>query len=251
MYLQIIRILLAPAIAFAFAFSMAAAAQDYQTIFEKEWKEAEKYITGQKEIWMVIFSEFGLRAELAEAVVFPELIRYSALQDFIETTAVKVLYLQGGTRGADFSIGRFQMKPSFAEALERDWMQTALRHEYELYFDLADNVYARSPPTPPPPRRTRIRRLDAPEWQCIYLALFLKLLYHRFPELADKETIEQVRFCATAYNASFRDSYETIRAMSDRRFFHTDFMPTAGTVYYSYSDIAVSYYKSTHGDRIW
>ena len=81
MYLQIIRILLAPAI--AFAFSMAAAAQDYQTIFEKEWKEAEKYITGQKEIWMVIFSEFGLRAELAEAVVFPELIRYSALQDFI------------------------------------------------------------------------------------------------------------------------------------------------------------------------
>ena len=152
MYLQIIRILLAPAI--AFAFSMAAAAQDYQTIFEKEWKEAEKYITGQKEIWMVIFSEFGLRAKLAEAVVFPELIRYSALQDFIETTAVKVLYLQGGTRGADFSIGRFQMKPSFAEALERDWMQTALRHEYELYFDLADNVYA---------RRTRIRRLDAPE----------------------------------------------------------------------------------------
>ena len=242
MYLQIIRILLAPAIAFAFAFSMAAAAQDYQTIFEKEWKEAEKYITGQKEIWMVIFSEFGLRAELAEAVVFPELIRYSALQDFIETTAVKVLYLQGGTRGADFSIGRFQMKPSFAEALERDWMHTALRHEYELYFDLADNVYA---------RRTRIRRLAAPEWQCIYLALFLKLLYHRFPELADKETIEQVRFCATAYNASFRDSYETIRAMSDRRFFHTDFMPTAGTVYYSYSDIAVSYYKSTHGDRIW
>lgn len=240
MYLQIIRILLAPAI--AFAFSMAAAAQDYQTIFEKEWKEAEKYITGQKEIWMVIFSEFGLRAELAEAVVFPELIRYSALQ--VEDLDGRCLYkvLQGGTRGADFSIGRFQMKPSFAEALERDWMQTALRHEYELYFDLADNVYA---------RRTRIRRLDAPEWQRIYLALFLKLLYHRFPELADKETIEQVRFCATAYNASFRDSYETIRAMSDRRFFHTDFMPTAGTVYYSYSDIAVSYYKSTHGDRIW
>ena len=128
MYLQIIRILLAPAIAFAFAFSMAAAAQDYQTIFEKEWKEAEKYITGQKEIWMVIFSEFGLRAELAEAVVFPELVLYSALQDCIETTAVKGLYLQGGTRGADFSIGRFQMKPSFAEALERDWMPVSYTH---------------------------------------------------------------------------------------------------------------------------
>ena len=240
MYLQIIKALLAPAI--AFALSTASVAQDYQAIFEKEWIEAEKYITGQKEIWKVVFSEFGLPAELAAAVVFPELIRYSALQDFMEITAVKALYLQGGIRGADFSIGRFQMKPSFAEALEHDWMQTELRHEYEIYFDLADNIHA---------RRTRIRRLDNPGWQCIYLALFLRLLYRRFPQLADEEGTEQVRFCATAYNASFRDSYETIRDKGRLRFYHPDFMPAAGTVYYSYSDIAACYYKKINGDRFW
>lgn len=236
MYLQIIKILLAPALAFALC--MATAAQDYQAIFEKEWIEAEKYTTGQKEIWKVVFSEFGLPAELAAAVVFPELLRYSALQNLMETAAVKALYLQGGTRGADFSIGRFQMKPSFAEALEHDWMQTPLRHEYEIYFDLDYNVYA---------RRARIRRLDNPEWQCIYLALFLKLLYRRFPRLTDETATEQVRFCATAYNGSFRNSYEDIHSQAGRRFFHTDFIPTATTVYYSYSDIAVSYYKKQTG----
>ncbi len=234
MYLQIIKIALAATI----AFGNTATAQEYRAIFEKEWKEAETYITGEKEIWGIIFSEFGLPANLAVSVVFPELIRYSALQDLIETAAIRALYLQGGTRGADFSIGRFQMKPSFAEALEHDWMQTGLRHEYEIYFDPADNIYA---------RRARIRRLDNPEWQCIYLALFLKLLYRRFPELANEEMTEQVRFCATAYNSSFRGTYQEIREKSPRRFFHTDFMPTAGTVYYSYSDIAASYYKELTG----
>ena len=35
----------------------------------------------------MIFPEFGIRTELAVAVVFPELVRYSALMDFMETTA--------------------------------------------------------------------------------------------------------------------------------------------------------------------
>ena len=85
----------------------------------------------------MIFPEFGIRTELAVAVVFPELVRYSALMDFMETTAVKALYQQKGVKGADFSIGRFQMKPSFVEDLERQWMRTEWRHEYGIYFDLS------------------------------------------------------------------------------------------------------------------
>lgn len=52
----------------------------------------------------MIFPEFGIRTELAVAVVFPELVRYSALMDFMETTAVKALYQQKGVKGADFSL---------------------------------------------------------------------------------------------------------------------------------------------------
>ncbi len=161
----------------------------------------------------MIFPEFGIRTELAVAVVFPELVRYSALMDFMETTAVKALYQQKGVKGADFSIGRFQMKPSFVEDLERQWMRTEWRHEYGIYFDLSETLEA---------HRICVLRLDDRNWQCIYLAMFLKLLYRRFPELAEEEDIEQVRFCSTAYNASFYGTYECIRSKSARRFYHTD-----------------------------
>ena len=103
-----------------------------------------------------------------------------------------------------------------------------------IYFDLSETLEA---------HRICVLRLDDRNWQCIYLAMFLKLLYRRFPELAEEEDIEQVRFCSTAYNASFYGTYERIRSKSARRFYHTDFIPTPGTKRYAYSEIAVFYYK--------
>lgn len=45
-------------------------------------------------------------------------MRYNALKDDIESESLKVLYVQFGKTYADFSIGVFQMKPSFAEGVE-------------------------------------------------------------------------------------------------------------------------------------
>ena len=86
----------------------------------------------------MIFPEFGIRTELAVAVVFPELVRYSALMDFMETTAVKALYQQKGVKGADFSIGRFQMKPSFVADLER---QRPTAYAYSGWTTGTGNVF--------------------------------------------------------------------------------------------------------------
>ncbi len=233
MHVQVIGVLLVALLARAFS-GVTAFAQDYRKIFEKEWIEAEKYVAGQREVWDVIFTEFGIPTERAVAVVFPELVRYSALRDYVETAAVKALYLQKGVKRADFSIGRFQMKPSFAEDIERTWMRTEWRHEYGIYFDLSETLEA---------RRTRILRLDDRNWQCIYLALFLKLLYRRFPELAAEDAVEQVRICAAAYNASYYGTYEAVRRKCARRFFYTDFIPTKETRRYAYSEIAVCFYR--------
>lgn len=231
MYLQIIAVVLA---AVAGLFNGSVAARDFRQIFKKDWTNAEQYVEKQRKMWEVIFNEFAVSPALAVAVIFPEQIRYSALQNFMETAAVKALYIQGGTQMANFSIGRFQMKPSFAEEVEQEWMQTEWRNKYEIYFDLSDNVEA---------RRMRIRRLDDVQWQCIYLALFLKLLYRRCPQLEKDDAEEQVRFCAGAYNVSFKGDYKTIRRNSRKAFFHTDFIATSSTVYYAYADIAVFYYR--------
>ena len=142
MHVQVIGVFLVALLAQAFS-GATAFAQDYRKIFEKEWIEAEKYVAGQREVWDVIFTEFDIPTERAVAVVFPELVRYSALRDYMETAAVKALYLQKGVKGADFSIGRFQMKPSFAEDIERTWMRTEWRHEYGIYFDLSETLEAR------------------------------------------------------------------------------------------------------------
>lgn len=207
---------------------------DFRQIFKDNWTTAEHNVEKQRKVWDVIFNEFAIPADLAVAVIFPEQIRYSTLQNVMETAAVKALYVQGGTRMANFSIGRFQMKPSFAEEVEREWMQTDWRHDYGIYFDLSENVEA---------RRARILRLDDVQWQCIYLSLFVKLLYRRCPQLSELNEVEQVRFCATAYNASFKGSYEDIQSKSRKAFFHTDFIATSSTAYYVYPDIAVYYYR--------
>ena len=57
---------------------------------------------------------------IAESVVWPEMERYTRLQDLAETAAVYGTYITTGG-GPDYSIGLFQMKPSFIENLEKQY----------------------------------------------------------------------------------------------------------------------------------
>ena len=139
----------------------------------------------------------------------------------------------GGKEKANFSIGRFQMKPSFAEEVEREWNQSSLAQEYGFSFNLGDNAEA---------RRSRVRRLGTEEGQCRYLAIFIRLQQIRHPQLLQLSQREQVSFLATTYNRSFSSSWTTIRKMQHERHFHTDVVKTSKTRYYCYADIATSYY---------
>ena len=80
---------------------------NYPKVFGDDWTSAVQYVHEQHAAWKPLFEAFGVDARLAEAVVFPELIRYSRWQDEIETAAVNGLYVLQGTSGANFSIGRF------------------------------------------------------------------------------------------------------------------------------------------------
>ena len=102
--------------------------------------------------------------------MWPEMERYHRLQDLMETTANYGTYITTGG-GPDYSIGRFQMKPSFVEALEKAWMRSGLARKYELWFDTDGTATA---------RRVRISRLQKEEWQVIYVGVFLRLLYESY-----------------------------------------------------------------------
>lgn len=203
---------------------------------------ANEYCREHRAQWQAVWEQYEVPGDIAESVVFPELIRYSIFQDKMETGAVKALYITKGSGGCDFSIGRFQMKPSFVEELEKRWMRSGLARTYGLYFDTKDNETA---------RRIRISRLEKEEWQCIYVAVFLKMLYLDY-SLEPLPLKEQVQLAATAYNRGCRwvnpgyGPVDELRAHSREKHFHTVLLATKKTKRYVYGDIAYKHFREIH-----
>ena len=191
---------------------------NYQKVFGSDWSQAEQFVREHCAEWKPIFEEFEVDADIATAIVFPELIRYCRWQDAIETAAVNGLYISGGKEKANFSIGRFQMKPSFAEEIDEEWNKSKLSLEFNFLFDTRDTSDA---------RRNRLKRLDTLEGQCRYLAIFIRLMYLRHPHLQTLSKEQQIRFLATAYNRDHTVSWEQNQ--------------TRSTKTYCYCDISVAY----------
>lgn len=213
--------------------SVTAFSANYRKVFGSDWNAAEQFVKEHHEAWKQEFDLFGVDSRIAEAVIFPELIRYSMWQDEIEKVAVNGLYILKGTEGANFSIGCFQMKPSFAEKIETALNRSSLSKAYGFVFNLQPNVEA---------RRSRVRRLSSMQGQCRYLAIFIRLLQLRYPQLAHLSGKEQVRYLATAYNTSFSASWQSLEQFSHEHYFHTDIIKTRFTHTYCYADIAVYFY---------
>ena len=209
--------------------AVTAFSANYRREFGADWDAAVRFVNDNHEQFKKEFEIFGVDSRIAEAVVFPELIRYSLWQDEIEKVAVNGLYITKGKDAADFSIGRFQMKPSFAEEVEEAWNKSPLAQEYGFVFNVQQNSEA---------RRSRVRRLGTMEGQCRYLAIFIRLMQLRHPQLAGMPAKERIRLLATAYNWSFSAPLSQIRRMQKKCRFHTDIIVTRKTKMYCYADIA-------------
>jgi len=211
--------------------SITVSAADYAQVFGKDWTRAAQFVSDHHDEWKATFDLFEVDSRMAEAIVFPELIRYSMWQDEIEQAAVNGLYVSKGTQGANFSVGRFQMKPSFAEEVEKEWNRSALAQAYGFVFNIQQNAEA---------RRSRIRRLVTTEGQCRYLAIFIRLQLLRHPQLQQLSPEEQVGCLATIYNGSFTASWTDVIKGRHASHYHTDVIRTRHTQFYCYADIAVA-----------
>jgi hypothetical protein len=137
-------------------------------------------------------------------------------------------------KGADFSTGPFQMKPSFAEALEAEFQKPgALPEGLQRRFAYAAGLDG------PELHLARLERLDSLAWEAAYLCGFVKLLEGRF-RLVPLPPVERLRFLAAAYNAGFARSRESILASEDWAFFpppESDFLAPR----LRYADIALAF----------
>jgi hypothetical protein len=223
------------ATAFGLLFVFASAQEDFRKIFSTDYDKATQFLV-EEEKWMdaVIYSH-GLKPTEVKAVVFPELIRYNSIQDKIETFALESLYIKNGKAYANFSIGRFQIKPSFCENVEADFMRTFGVSELKRILqtsgdDTIQNVASRG---------ARLQRIKNKQLQLTYVCLFFKVMEKEYPTWKTEK--EKVKFFAAAYNSDYRKSADEIGKFIPKKFFHTGFVAARK---YSYADIAWYYFRN-------
>ena len=168
--------------------------------------------------------------DLMEAVIFPELIRFNSIFDAIQIGSLITLYTRWGDDYADFSVGYFQMKPSFAEQIERSalefadfgWVTRAGFSGLKTTNDFEG-------------RKLRIERLRSLTWQVKYLGAFLKICRSRYR--IRKINVEyNVRLLATAYNAGYHRTLKKTTPFLSKKLFYTGQMDNGSR--FNYSSIA-------------
>ncbi len=193
------------------------------------------YKKNYNKISKIIESE-GVNEEIVLAIGFPELIRYSMWRDLLETSANEMFYIKKGNPYTYFSIGRFQIKPSFIEKLEDYLIQDdSLSHQYK-------HIYTYKSTNTKDIRATRIERLKSYQWQIRYISAFCKIVEKRF-DLQDKTLEEKIAFYSAAYNNDFLNDSSEIAKWTSIKYF--PYGTKSKNNPFSYAEVAN--YFSKHG----
>ena len=208
-----------------------AQGRGYSEVYASECRDALSFRTKHKADFEAVSDRAGVSADFLFAIVAPEISQYGTLTDKAQTYALKTLYVRMGKGYADFSIGRFQMKPSFVEQLER-------------YIQEADTLLASFPEVQMTgkegrsARIERVRRLEQQDWQMKYLALFCRVVQHRFCGMKFESEQEKLRFYANAYNAGvLLDGERLLR-------YKGAYFPHLAKQKFRYADVSLWFYEN-------
>ncbi len=214
-----------------------AHALNYRRIFDDSYTSAERYAEGIRPQLIQIARQYGEDWRLIESIVFPELMRYHKVYDAVETSSLISLYTTLGIRYADFSIGRFQMKPSFAYSVEQFlWEGNYAQLATQLGFksdDTTDNASN---------RYQRISRLESTNWQIRYVIGMVQCMRSRHKAYLKKAGNTHVlSFIASGYNSGWYRSAAHIQDYSKKAMYSLSKWPSKKK--YCFADIALFRYR--------
>lgn len=212
---------------------------DYRDIFRDDWNKALIYERENRSWMEPLLAKNGIPYPVAIAVIFPELARYSALRDKMEITVLKALYINLGDEYANFSIGRFQMKPSFACMIREQAGVFLGRKSGFLFKQELENDDIRNF------RKQIIAELEDPQTQFNYLIAFLKICEKKY-RLNRKDEPGKIKFLSTAYNYGIDKTATRIDSMISRKFFNTKLFSTEN---YSYADVSIYWYNQYQAEN--
>jgi hypothetical protein len=207
---------------------------DYSEVFGSDWDKALAFEKENRSWMELALKKNNIPYEIGIAVIFPELVRYSALRDKMEITLLKALYINLGETYANFSIGQFQMKPSFAEIIRRE-APSALGRKSDIIFKQPDDFDNISDY-----RKSIVTDLEDPKIEFLYLIGFYKLADKKF-RINKFNDQDKLRFLATAYNYGINRSKEEIISMSDKKYFNTKLFKTEN---YTYAEVSLFWYNN-------
>ncbi|TAL67635.1 MAG: hypothetical protein EPN88_07435 [Bacteroidetes bacterium] len=219
--------------------SVSSQSINYQELFGNDWKKALIFEKENRSWMEPVLAKNHISYPVAVAVIFPELVRYSALRDKMEITLLKALYINLGEDYANFSIGHLQMKPSFAELI-RDLSPSVLSRKSGIIFkSISEFDDIRNF------RKSIVIDLEDPKTQFNYLIAFLKICEKKY-KTNRKDNIGRIKFLATAYNFGIDKSAEQIENMVNKKFFNTKLFKTEN---YSYADVSLFWYNQYISDK--
>ena len=225
-------------ILFLVCFSGSILAKDsYEIYFRDEREEVAKFLQANQQKMQQKASKYHHENDFVTAIVYPELLRYNYIQDFIETSGLELIYMRYGAKTADFSIGHFQMKPSFAEHIEKYIEKNpADFHQYKKLI-IAQKA------KPVLQRKLRLTRLKQMDWQLTYLHAFIAICDHKFHFIKFTTTKDKLRFYAACYNIGFHKKYQNILQNENSNTFPNG--PKYLGTQFCYASIASAYYQKT------
>ena len=197
-------------IIFSLSQSSAQKPEEYKKTYLKEYQSAIDFLKTNQKKFLGELGENQGETEVMVSVVFPEMVRFSEVSNLLETASLEMLYVRFGANYADFSIGRFQMKPSFVEKMEKYIEENKLHSlsEIHTYSQKEDKEI----------RQERINRLKKLEWQLKYLRGFYEITRHKFVDNWNSKE-DKIRFFAAAYNRGFDNTQQEIEKWINLRAF--------------------------------
>ena len=163
---------------------------------------------------------------IAMAIVAPEVSQFSTIFDALEMQTLFIFYLNSGK--SDFSVGLFQMKPSFIENLERFISKNkSLKKKYHYLLPKGSERDK---------RRFRLKQLSTLEGQLEYLSLFLDICKTKTSEINFKDDKDRLRYWATLYNSGLNLTHDQVIGMQGKTLF-----PHFSSKF-NYADVALEFY---------
>lgn len=207
--------------------SLFCAVLSYFSYYSDECNNTVKFICDNKEeIRQTLGKHTSIEQLMAMSIVAPELSQFSNIFNAIEMRTLFVFYLSIGK--SDFSVGYFQMKPSFIEEMEKVILKD--KKLKKQYSDLIPKGSIKEK------RRLRLNKLSTLSGQLRYLCLFIDIAKQKTSTVKFCNDNEKLRYWATLYNGGFNLSMEEIKERQRvKQFPHFSRK-------FNYSDIAVEFY---------